>query len=68
MSVLDPKVFGPPGSGSEPGSGPGFSHHHAKQIRKTLISTFLCLLSDLLSLKTYLNVPTISTVSYKTKN
>ena len=40
----DPHVFGPPGSGSinqRYGSGSGSFYHHAKIVRKTLISTIL---------------------------
>ncbi len=47
-SVPDPHVFGPPGSGSTSlrygsGSGSGFFYHHAKIVRKTLISSILWL-------------------------
>jgi hypothetical protein len=40
----DPRVFGPPGSGSirqRYGSGSESFHHHAKIVRKTLILTAL---------------------------
>jgi hypothetical protein len=41
-------------------SGSGSFHHQAKMERKTLISTVLCLLYDLLSLKTDVNEPSKS--------
>ncbi len=41
--------------------GSGFFHHQAKKVRKTLISTFLCLLLDFLDMKTDVNVPSKST-------
>jgi hypothetical protein len=44
VSVPDPNVFGPPGSGSisqRYGSGSGSLHHQAKIARKTLIATVL---------------------------
>jgi hypothetical protein len=51
--VLDPCVFGPPGSASGSvshkygsGSGSGSFHHQAKIVRKTLVSTVLWLLYD----------------------
>ncbi len=40
----DPRLFGPPGSGSTSkryGSGPGSFYHHAKIVRKTLIPIIL---------------------------
>jgi hypothetical protein len=43
----DPHVFGPPGS---------FFHQAEKIVRKTLIPTVLCLLLDLLFLKSDVNV------------
>ncbi len=48
ISVPDPKVFGPPGSGS---------FHQAKIERKTLISTVFWLLYHFWSLKNDVNVP-----------
>jgi hypothetical protein len=48
-SVVDPYVFGPPGSGSESRS--GSFHYQAKILRITLISTLLLLLCDYLPLK-----------------
>ncbi len=50
----DPHVFGPPGSGSGSTSqryGSGSFYHQAKMALKTLMSTFLWLLLDFLSLK-----------------
>jgi hypothetical protein len=50
-------VFGPPGSGSvSQRYGSGSFYHQAKIVRKTLISTFLLLLYDFLSLKKDVNV------------
>ncbi len=58
----DPRVFGPPGSGSisqryGSGSGPGSFYHHAKIIRKNLESYYFVTLFDFLSLKNNVNVP-----------
>jgi hypothetical protein len=50
--VADPDVFWPPES--------GFFYHHAKIVRKTLISTVLWLLYDFLYVKNYVNVPSKS--------
>ncbi len=55
--------FGSPGSGSVIVNclyGSGSFHKLAKKFRKPLISTVLWLLFDLLSLKTGVNVPTVS--------
>ncbi len=41
------------------GSGSGWFHQQPKKFRKTLISTFLWLLNDLLSLKFAVNVPRV---------
>jgi hypothetical protein len=59
VADLDPRVFGPPGSGSlnqRCGSGSGSFYHLAKIVRKTLICTVLCLF-EFLSLKNDVNVP-----------
>jgi hypothetical protein len=58
-SVADPDpsdsyVFGPPGFGS------GSFYHQAKTVRKTFITIILLHLSDFLSLKSYVNVPSKS--------
>ncbi len=58
----DPYVLGPPCSASgsvshKYGSGSRSFHHQAKIVRKTLMSTFLWLLYDFLSLKNDGNVP-----------
>ncbi len=59
----DPRIFGPPGSGSGfisqrcgSGSGSG-SFYQAKMVRKTLISAVLWILFDLLPSKNYVKVP-----------
>jgi hypothetical protein len=44
LDLLNPHVFGPPGSGSTSqryGSGSGSFYHQAKIVRKTLIPTVL---------------------------
>jgi hypothetical protein len=43
-----------------PGPGSGFFNQQAKKVRKTLIFTILMLLYDFLSIKTDINVPSIS--------
>jgi hypothetical protein len=61
----DPHVFRPPGSGSTSQrygsgsiscSGSGSFYHHAKILRKTLITHYFVTLLDFLSLKNYVNV------------
>jgi hypothetical protein len=62
----DPRVFGPPGSGSisqrygTGGSGSGSFYQQAKVARKSWIPTVLRLLLDFLSLKNDVNVPSKS--------
>jgi hypothetical protein len=46
----DPRVFGPPGSGS------GSFYHHAKNGKKNLDSSYFVTLFEFLSLKTDVNV------------
>ncbi len=61
----DPHVFGPCGSGSGSTSqryGSGSFYYKAKIVKKTLISTVLWRLFDLLPLKNYVKVPSKSNV------
>jgi hypothetical protein len=54
----DPNFYGPPGSGSGIScTDPDLSNNKKKELRKSLISMFLGLLNNLLSLKTNVNVP-----------
>jgi hypothetical protein len=59
----DPYVLEPPGSGSVSqryGPGSGSFYHQAKIVRKTLLPIVFGLLSDLLSLKNDVHVPSKS--------
>ncbi len=63
VSVPDPHVFEPPGSGSGSTSqryGSGSFNHQAKIVRKTLIYTVLWLFLDFRSYKNDVNVPSKS--------
>ncbi len=62
VSVADPDVFRPPGSGFTSqrygfGSGSGSLYHQAKVVSKTLIPTVLWLLFNFLSMENDVNVP-----------
>jgi hypothetical protein len=61
----DPRVFGPPGSGSTSqrygcGSGSGSFYQHAKNSKKNLDSYYFVTLFDFISLKNDVNVPSKS--------
>jgi hypothetical protein len=61
MSVADPYVFGPPGSGFiSTRSGSGSFNHEAKIVGKSLIPIVLSLLYGFLSWKNDVSVPSKS--------